>query len=151
MVEYLDLSYLKNKLVNILTNARNEMTDDENKNIVESNFDDDYIDEYADCMVYEFNADMKKYLHQNSTRIDGNLNNVNYDYNNHRNGEVKINYPLLNDLKNRLDNNAQDPQTKSDRHWLVDWFFDTFGSWGIKYNFQETISETCYIELEQAN
>lgn len=35
-----------------------------------------------------------------------------------------------------------------DRDFLVDWFFETFGTWGISYNFQSNISEFLYMEFK---
>lgn len=150
MLEYLDTEYLQTELESIFKSAINEMVDEDNKNLIETEFGDEFIEERSVILAEEFNADMKKYLHQNNHRIDGNFNNVNYDYNNHINGEVEFNDKLLADLIQRLDNNQQDAQTKSDRHWLVDWFFETFGSWGLKYNLQTEISEYLYY-AEQEN
>ena len=87
---------------------------------------------------------MCSYLHKKDTRIYGNFNNVNYDYNKFRNGKVAWNDNLLKGLVERLDNNAQDEQTKKDRHWLVDWFFETFGTFGIRYNFDSEMSDAIY-------
>lgn len=40
-------------------------------------------------------------------------------------------------------------QANEDRDFLVDWFFETFGTFGISYNFQSDISEALYVEFEK--
>ena len=40
-------------------------------------------------------------------------------------------------------------QSTKDRKWVVEWYFQTFGTFGIKYNFQDEISEfLCEIQNE---
>jgi hypothetical protein len=48
----------------------------------------------------------------------------------------------------RLDAGEDSKQANEDRDFLVDWFFETFGTHGISYNFQSDISEYLYIEFE---
>ncbi len=48
----------------------------------------------------------------------------------------------------RLDDNEDSKLANEDRNFLVDWLFETFGTWGISYNFQNEISETLYVEFE---
>lgn len=40
--------------------------------------------------------------------------------------------------------NAYDEQTNDDRRWLVDWLFEAFGTYGLRYNFQEKLNEELY-------
>ena len=35
-------------------------------------------------------------------------------------------------------------QADEDRMYLMDWFFDAFGTFGIKYNFQGFLSDIAY-------
>ena len=56
--------------------------------------------------------------------------------------------PLVNAMIARLDAGEDSEQANEDRDFLVDWFFETFGTWGISYNFQSNISEFLYMEFE---
>lgn len=123
-------------------------TDDENKDFIMENFSDEYLEDYSNVMAWQFNSDMKKYLHNPDHRICGNFNNINYDYPYHIYGEVTYDTPLVNAMIARLDAGEDSEQANEDRDFLVDWFFETFGTWGISYNFQSNISEFLYMEFK---
>ena len=96
---------------------------------------------------------MERYLHKKDHAIPGNFNDIDYDYPHHINGEFEYDDDLVRDLIKRLDERDMSERTKSDRLWLNDWFFDTFGTFGIRYNFKETMSaaiEENQYEMEMA-
>lgn len=144
MKEYIDINYMAQSVLQIFKDERDGFKDGNNNTFLDENYSDEYLENRAYDMANSWNNDMCSYLHKKDTRIYGNFNNVNYDYNKFRNGKVAWNDNLLKGLVERLDNNAQDEQTKADRRWLVDWFFETFGTFGIRYNFDSEMSDAIY-------
>ena len=145
--QYLDVEYLTAELTKEYKFAREKhIRNAENSGILDTICDDEFIEEYAATIADNFNEDMKHYLHQSDHKIMGNFGNIDYDYPRHRLGVAYNTYnrKMVDDLTSRLDNNCQDEQTKSDRHWLVDWFFERFGSYNVSYNFTAMINESIY-------
>lgn len=134
-------------LHSILKDARESMIDDENKDFIMDEFSDEYLEERSNEMAWRFNSDMKEYLHSPDHRICGNFNNIDYDYPYHIYGEVTYDIPLVNSMITRLDVGEDSEQANEDRNFLVDWFFETFGTFGITYNFSDEIANKLY-ELE---
>ena len=146
--KYINIDNMATRLCQILKDERESMVDDENKDFIMENFSDEYLEDYSNVMAWKFNSDMKKYLHNPDHRICGNFNNIDYDYPYHIYGEVTYDTPLVNAMVARLDAGEDSEQANEDRDFLVDWFFETFGTWGISYNFQSNISEFLYMEFK---
>lgn len=125
------------------------------------------IEEFlADCcgkniqsLAWEFtlvaNREMKNYLHRKSQHMDGNFADLSMDYPKHITGVYWASdydgddyYDLYPQMVARLDSAEDSEQADEDRAYLAEWFFTAFGTFGIKYNFNETISEIAY-ELEK--
>lgn len=55
------------------------------------------------------------------------------------------------DILAKLNNEIDDEETKQFKDWAVDWFFETFGTFRLKYNFGSTLD--CYFEeqIEEFN
>lgn len=144
---YIDLDKMESELFQILKEVRDSMTDEENEAFMEENYPDDVLKWRAMEMSWKCNDDMNKYLHLKSRDIYGNFNNVDYDYPYHVYGKVEYNRPLVDEMVRRLDNGDESEQSQKDREWIVDWFFETFGTYNIKYNFESEIAETMYVQL----
>lgn len=153
MKDYIDVDAMHDTLFGMLKEERDNYGDDEYRDVIESEFDDDRLSEEAIELAFQINTDMERYLHNKEHAILGNFNNIDYDYPKHINGEFEYDDDLVKDLIKRLDNRDMSEQTKSDRLWLNEWFFDTFGTFGIRYNFRETMSaaiEEHQYEMETA-
>lgn len=151
--DYIDVDAMHDALLEIFKEERDNYGDDEYRELLNSEFNDDRISEEAIELAFQINTDMKRYLHNKEHAILGNFNNIDYGYPKHINGEFEYDDDLVNDLIKRLDERDMSEQTKSDRLWLNDWFFDTFGMFGIRYNFKETMSaaiEEHQYEMETA-
>ena len=148
--EYVSIEKMQKIVFSLLAETRESFRDNKNSSFLDDNFSDEALEEKAREMTDEFNEEMVEYLHHKDHSICGNFNNIEYDYNLFRNGEVAYNLPLFNDMVKRLDANCVDEQTKRDRDFLNDWFFETFGTFGIKYNFEDEISEMQYEYEEMA-
>lgn len=101
--KYINIDNMATRLCQILKDARESMVDDENKDFIMENFSDEYLEDYSNVMAWQFNSDMKKYLHNPDHRICGNFNNIDYDYPYHIYGEVTYDTPLVNAMIARLD------------------------------------------------
>lgn len=142
IIDYINVDSMIEEIVEILKGELESIRNDENSSIIDTEFHEKYIEEYAFELAIEYNDDIKKYLHYKDHRIDSNFKNIDYDYNYHINGEVEFNTPLLKEMIERLDNNEQSERAQSDRNFLTDWFLETFGTFAISYNFGELVSET---------
>lgn len=125
------------------------------------NFDDsDDLEEYiADLygkniqsLAWEFtleaNREMKKYLHLNDQRMDGNFANLYNDYPRHVTGTFWATdydgddyYDLYPAMVARLDAAEDSEQANKDREYLEEWYFKAFGTYNIEYNFSNELEE----------
>ena len=141
---FLNIDRLRNEILELYKGVRDEFMNDSNREYLLDTISDEYLEESAWERAIEFNRDMGKYLNMKVHKIDGNFNNIDYDYPHHINGEFGYDEPLVNAMIERLNSGEQSKQADADRDWLVDWFWETFGTFGLTYNFSEYISELLY-------
>lgn len=124
----------------------------ENKEEIEEYISDSFGDNYIHTLAVEFaikqNEDMKKYLHMNSHRMDGNFANIEEDYPKYRTGTFLPSeydgddyFDLFPEMVKRLDAAEDSERANDDREYLSSWYFYAFGTFGIKYNFESDLSE----------
>lgn len=96
----------------------------------------------------EANREMKKYLHLNDQRMDGNFANLYNDYPRHVTGTFLATdydgddyYDLYAYMVARLDAAEDSEQASKDREYLEEWYFKAFGTYNIKYNFGNYLEE----------
>ena len=109
-------------------------------------FDDlwDLADEIADELCKSFDTDMERYLHMEDHHIEGNFNNIKYDY------EREFEGKKLSDIVEKFDKDIEDEDTEEFKNWVSDnWFFETFGTFGIGYNFSNELSNFTYSRCEE--
>lgn len=145
--DYLNCEQMVKEVVELLKGELDGFSEEPLYCFLESKYNDDFLKEIALKKVSGWNKDMRKYLHQSDHRIIGNFNNIEYDYCHFRTGEFGYNDSLLNDMIKRLDEGATDEQSVKDRDFLASWFWETFGTYGVTYNFSSNLSEELY-ELE---
>ena len=106
----------------------------------------------------EANREMKNYLHRKSQHMDGNFADLSMDYPKHRTGTFWVSeydgpvaeyFSLYPDMVARLDAAEDSEQADEDREYLEEWFFDAFGTFGIKYNFSNELDEIAYMLEEE--
>lgn len=125
------------------------------------NFDDaedleeyiaDIFEKNIQSLAWEFtlkvNREMKKYLHLNDQRMNGNFADLSMDYPKHRTGvwwatdyDGDDYYDLYPAMVARLDAAEDSEQTDKDREYLEEWYFEAFGTYNIKYNFSNELEE----------
>lgn len=149
--DYLNREQMVKDVVELLKGELEGFSDEPLYCFLESEYNDDFLEETALEMVSGWNKDMRKYLHQSDHKIIGNFNNIEYDYCYFRTGEFRYNNDLLNDMIKRLDEGSTDEQSVKDRDFLTSWFWETFGTYGVTYNFGSELSDRLYeIEQEEA-
>ena len=125
------------------------------------NFDDaenleeyiaDVFEKNIQSMAWDFtleaNREMKKYLHLPDQRMDGNFANLYNDYPRHVTGTFWATdydgddyYDLYPQMVARLDSAEDGEQANDDRAYLEEWYFKSFGTYNIQYNFSNDLEE----------
>lgn len=125
------------------------------------NFDDaedleeyiaDIFEKNIQSLAWEFtlkvNREMKKYLHLNDQRMNGNFADLSMDYPKHRTGvwwatdyDGDDYYDLYPAMVARLDAAEDSEQANKDMEYLEEWYFRAFGTYNIKYNFGNYLEE----------
>lgn len=150
MYKYLDTDKLFEDLIAMLQDERDNYCKD--SDLHGWYYDDEQIEEYVGYLVDDFNRSMKKYLHGEHS-ISGNFNNIEYDYDkclfdvsNGKYGKDEIGYNCkgVEEMTARLDNGEDNELVEFERKALLSWFWETFGSCGIRYNFNEHLSSDYY-------
>ena len=103
----------------------------------------DLCEEEGYRLGYQFAEDFRKYCNQDDTRIVGNFNNIKWDY------ELEFKGKWYRDILAKLNNEVEDEDTKQFKDWAVEWFFETFGTFGLKYNFSSSLESYFYDEIEE--
>lgn len=113
-----------------------------------SDLDGRNIQSMAWDFTLEVNKEMKKYLHLNDQRVDGNFANLYNDYPRHITGTFWATdydgddyYDLYPAMVARLDAAEDSEQANKDREYLEEWYFKAFGTYNIKYKFGNYLEE----------
>ena len=137
---------------NVIENLYNECLE---------NFDDadelrvyiaDVYGKNIQSMAREFtlkvNREMKKYLHLPDQHMNGNFANLYNDYPRHVTGVFWATdydgddyYDLYPQMVARLDAAEDSEQANKDRAYLEEWYFKSFGTYNIQYNFSNELEE----------
>ena len=105
----------------------------------------DLCEEEGYRVGYQWASDFRTYCNQEDTRICGNFNNIKVDY------ELEFKGKYYKDILAKLNAEIDDEDTKQFKDWAVTWFFETFGTFGVKYNFSSTL-DCCFEEqVEEFN
>lgn len=144
MKDYINVEKMFDTIVDIYRECRDGFITDENRDCLLCEVSDGFIEETAMEKAIEFNSDMGEYLNMKDHKIYGNFNNIDYDYPHHITGEFEYDSQLVDAMIERLNSGEKSEQADADRDWLVEWFFETFGTFGISYNFSEFVSEILY-------
>lgn len=137
---YLNVDRLYKELLAIYKEERDGWLEEGNRDFLIDELSDDTLEELAMGKAYEINNDMRKYLNRSDHAIMGNFNNIDYDYPKHINGQFGYDRMLVNAMIARLNSGEVSEQADADRNWLVDWFWETCGSIGIRRNFGDYVS-----------
>lgn len=151
MYKYLDTDALRESLNNMLQEERDKYCANE-EDMHGWYYTDDQVADYVEYLVEDFNRSMRTYLHGEHS-ICGNFNNIEYDYNKclfevsdgkYGKDEIEYNTKGVEEMITRLDNGEDSELADFERKALLSWFWETFGSWGICYNFNNDLSNDYY-------
>ena len=119
---------------------------------------EDLIDEMAYNVAEQTVEDMHIYVHRDDTHINGKFNNIRNDWDyikqsfwvakdeNSKAVEIKP-FGRFDDMVKGMDEGTlTDEQVEIVQTWCEGWFFETFGTYNLKYNFQTVIGEIEYEE-----
>ena len=96
---------------------------------------DDYVEEYAEYLTNSIADSMRNYVSSGNYSISGNFNNIKRDFETEHNGASfdKVIEMIRNGVSNEI--------TEEFKDWSENWFWQTFGTYNIKYNFAEAANE----------
>lgn len=149
VADYIGVSSFTKTIENLYRECLNNFDDKERlEEYIDEIYEKNYIHKLSVQFALEANRDMKKYLHLDDQRMNGNFANLYYDYPKHITGTWWVSeydgddyYDLYPQMVARLDAAEDSKQANEDRAYLEDWYFEAFGTYNIKYNFSNELEE----------
>lgn len=126
-------------LLEIITDLYNECLSEEEQYRYES-----YVEDYAYITTESTCKDMDEYVHRKDTKMWGNFANIRQDWNITKNfveSEVEPWGDFDDIIKSIDDNTICKEDLEKFQTWALDWFFTAFGTYNLKYNFNNFIYE----------
>lgn len=149
VMDYMNVDELMEEIYKLLEEERESFVSDlepDEKEYILSMWDDDQLEMEAEMLAQNNNHNMKKYLHMEDHNIPGNFMDVELNYKT----DYDCGYKEFQDMIARLDAGDDTAKSKEDREYLRNWFWEAFGSFGIKYNFSSTLNTyLCDYEYER--
>ena len=148
VADYIGVESFANTIENLYRECLEEFDDAEDL----EEYIADIFEKNIQSLAWEFtlkvNREMKKYLHLNDQRMNGNFADLSMDYPKHRTGvwwatdyDGDDYYDLYPAMVARLDAAEDSEQADKDREYLEEWYFEAFGTYNIKYNFSNELEE----------
>ena len=138
--EFLNVERFRKEIKEVLeeeTSGWDETVGDYVQNMKDSAPDD--IDEYVDMIVEDAIESFNKLVHKDDTSMSGNFKDIRYDWDGfHRE------YPhgvSLKEVVEMIDAGEDNEFTKEFKDWAVDWYFEAFGTYNLKYNWSNFMEE----------
>lgn len=148
VADYIGVESFANTIENLYRECLEELDDAEDL----EEYIADVFEKNVQSLAWEFtlkvNREMKKYLHLNDQRMNGNFANLYIDYPRHVTGKFWATgydgddyFDLYPQMVARLDAAEDSEQADKDREYLEEWYFKAFGTYNIKYNFSNELEE----------
>lgn len=100
---------------------------------------DEYAEMYAEGVGTKWVQQMEEYAHRSDTSIFGNFNDIRRDYEREHEGAK------FADLLDTLERGTLSADELAEvQAWALSWMWETFGTFGIKYNFETDCGELVY-------
>jgi len=135
--KYIDVKRLQDDITKIYLDSFQEFQEEDKEALRSEGFDDDYIKGRARDSAMRLSRDFVKYCHKSDTNILGNFNDITPDT------ERRFKVPLK-EVLSQIESNQETEITKAFPGFAVEWFFLTFGTAGLAYNFKDEINERLY-------
>lgn len=103
---------------------------------------EDLVEEEAFYLTEKTLSDMKKYVHKSDTKLCGNFCNIREDWDITKSfveSDVEPFGKFDEIIKSIDDDTISDDDLQKFQTWALDWYFTAFGTWGLKYNFGDTL------------
>lgn len=148
VADYIGVESFANTIENLYRECLEEFDDAEDLEEYLADIFEKNIQSLAWEFTLKVNREMKKYLHLNDQRMNGNFADLSMDYPKHRTGvwwatdyDGDDYYDLYPAMVARLDAAEDSEQADKDREYLEEWYFEAFGTYNIKYNFSNELEE----------
>lgn len=100
----------------------------------------DYMPDYVEGIVDDTIKSFDIYLHRDTTRLFGNFADIQLDYEREHEGKS------FRKLVKNIDSGIENADAQEFREWTVNWYFNAFGTYNLKYKwteFMEDIGADC--------
>ena len=105
----------------------------------------DYIlEDYIPDTVESIQNDMYKYVSGGDYNIPGNFRQIDWDWDRDHKDGIKFSA-----LREKLLDGIEDADTEEFSQWGINWFFKAFGTFGLKYNFREAVTDIVYNDMAE--
>lgn len=148
VADYIGVESFANTIENLYRECLEEFDDAEDLEEYIADVFEKNIQSLAWEFTHKVNREMKKYLHLNDQRMNGNFADLSMDYPKHRTGvwwatdyDGDDYHDLYPAMVARLDAAEDSEQADKDREFLEEWYFKAFGTYNIKYNFSNELEE----------
>lgn len=142
--EFINVERFRKEIREVLDEATNSWEEGYMKDCA-----DDYIDEYVETIVEDAIRSFDKLVHRDDTSMTGNFKDIRYDWEGfHRE------YPhgsSLKEIVEMIDAGEDNEFTREFKDWAVDWYFEAFGTYNLKYNWVNFMEEATYDEEDEEN
>lgn len=99
----------------------------------------DFIDEYVEDVVDDAVKSFNELVHRNDTSMWGNFKDIRYNWEGFHN-ELPHGCTLKEVVK-MIDAGEDNEITREFKNWAVDWYFEAFGTYNLKYKWSEFMGE----------
>ena len=107
----------------------------------------DYIDDYVETVVEDAVQSFNKLVHRDDTSMFGNFKDIRYDWEGFHN-ELPHGC-TLKEVVQMIDVGEENEITKEFKDWAVDWYFEAFGTYNLKYKWANFMEEITYDEEDE--
>lgn len=149
---YIDIPKFREEIKDILKADVDELEYDENEpdELYLKYMKDaapDFIDDYVDGIVEDTIKSFDKLVHRSNTSMVGNFADIRYDWDGYHKE-----YPhgvSFNEVIEMIDNGEDNEKTREFKTWTIDWYFNAFGTYNLKYNWNEFLEEIAADQMYQ--
>ena len=109
---------------------------------------EEYLEQYVEGIVDDAIESFNELVHRDDTSMSGNFADIRYDWEGFHN-ELPHGC-TLKEVVEMIDAGEENEVTQEFKDWAVDWYFRAFGTYNLKYNWTDFISELAYNDDEEA-
>ena len=140
--EFVDSDRLRGEIKEVLEEATEKWPEGYMKDCA-----DDYIDDYVDMVVEDAVKSFNKLVHRDDTSMFGNFKDIRYDWEGFHN-ELPHGC-TLREVVELIEAGEENEITKEFKDWAVDWYFEAFGTYNLKYKWTNFMEEITYDEEDE--